>query len=171
MILLLSLLFLRINGEVVTQDGKQPNQVEAPKGSLKIKAMGRPLFLGTLYDRRTDKVVPGKTLWSADKLKKRTVKPQPSTNFEITAGQGINERANLLDINAQLKLSFLGGLVSVEGSAGFLMDKKTSNKVARVAARYRETTTFESLNMDHLSLSNIQYGPPEFKQHSVYQGI
>ena len=37
------------------------------------------------------------------------------------------------------------------------MDKKTSNKVARVIARYRETTTFESLNMDHLGSKNIQY--------------
>ena len=157
MIVLLFLLFLRTNGEVVTQGGQQPSQVEGPKSSLRIKALGRPLFLGTLYDRRTDNVVPGKTLWSAEKLEKRTVKPQPSTNFEITAGQTINERANLLDINAELKLSFVGGLVSVEGSAGFLMDKKTSNKVARVVARYRETTTFESLNMDHLSSNNIQY--------------
>ena len=114
MIILLFLIFMRINGEVLMEDGKQPNQVKGPEGSLKIKALGRPLFLGTLYDRRTDKVVPGKTLWSADKLKIRTVKPQPSTNFEITADQGINQRANLLDIKAQLKLSFLGGLVNVE---------------------------------------------------------
>ena len=158
MIVLLFLLFPTINCEIVPENGKQPNKVEGPKGSLRIKALGRPMFLGTLYDRRNDKFVHGKTLWSADKLTKGTsVKLQPSTNYELTASQGINERASLLDINAQLKLSFLSGLVEVQGSAGFLMDKKASNKVARVVARYRETTTFKSLNMDHLSSANIQY--------------
>ena len=35
-----------------------------------ISALGRPFDLGMLYDRRSDRLIPGKTLWAPDQLDK-----------------------------------------------------------------------------------------------------
>jgi hypothetical protein len=61
--------------------------------------------------------------------------PQPSSTFEVSTEDSFQDRASLLKVGASLELSFLGGLVKVEGSANYLNEKKTSESVARV--RYR----------------------------------
>ena len=125
--------------------------------TTKINALSRPMQLGMLYDRRTDQIVPGKTLWTQTQLKNRTIKSQDSTSYTVEAERGIEQRANLLDVSAELSLSFMAGKLSITGSAKFLQDSKRSSKVSRVFARYKQLTKFEQLNMDHLARDNIHY--------------
>lgn len=86
-----------------------------------ISALGRSFDLGMLYDRRSDKLISTLTLWSPHHLaaaRKTTL--QPYTHTEVFTENAIEDKATALKIEAGLKLSFLSGLVTVEGAAKYL---------------------------------------------------
>uniref|UniRef100_A0A3B4XWF8 Uncharacterized protein n=1 Tax=Seriola lalandi dorsalis TaxID=1841481 RepID=A0A3B4XWF8_SERLL len=126
--------------------------------TIEIAALGRPFQLGTLYDCRRDVLVPGVTLWDPDQLQKNTsVQHQHNTEFNVTASDSIEEKSNLLNISGSLKLSLLGGLVNVGGSAKYFQDTKKSHKQARMTLQYKTTTKFETLTMSHLTHGQVSH--------------
>ena len=129
-----------------------------------IPALGRPFDLGMLYDRRSEKLILGKTLWSPDHLGQavRTI-TKPYTNSEVLAEDTIDDKTSALNIEAGLKLSFLGGLVNVQGAAKYLDDRKTSSHHSRVVLQYETTTELKQLTMEHLGRGKAQY-PEVFDQ-------
>ncbi|XP_028408061.1 uncharacterized protein LOC114530661 [Dendronephthya gigantea] len=123
-----------------------------------ISAVGRPFALGMLYDRRSEKLILAKTLWSPDHLKAALdTRPQPFTNSEVFTENTVEDKTSALDIEASLKLSFLSGLVNVEGAAKYLNDTKTSKNQCRVVLKYETTTELKQLTMEHLGTGKIQY--------------
>ena len=66
--------------------------------------------LGEFYDAKNDKFLPGFSLWSIEELEKHRQRKyaRPSTNYLFDSGKTEDERMNLIDIDASLKLSFLG---------------------------------------------------------------
>ena len=131
--------------------------------SKMISALGRPFGLGMLYDRRSDKLIPDKTLWSPDHLNAavNTI-PAPYTNSEVFTENTIEDKAIAFDIEASLKLSFLCGLVNVGGAAKYLNDTKTSKRQSRVVLKYETTTELKQLTMEHLATGKIHH-PDVFK--------
>ncbi|CAB1316918.1 unnamed protein product [Coregonus sp. 'balchen'] len=126
--------------------------------TIELAALGRPFQLGMLYDCRRDVLIPGITLWDSEMLQKHiNVRPQPNTDFKIIASDSSEAKSEALNVSASLEASFLGGLVSVKGSAEFLHDKKTSKRQCRVSLQYRTTTRFEQLTMDHLGAGNVKH--------------
>ncbi|XP_028933404.1 stonustoxin subunit alpha-like [Ornithorhynchus anatinus] len=126
--------------------------------AIEMPTLGRPLQLGMLYDCRDDRFVPGVTLWDInDTEKDMRSQPQHRTEFHIIASDSLEEKSSALSISASLKASFLGGLVSVEGSAKYVNDTKTSKRQARVTLHYSTTTEFKQLTMKHLGRQNITY--------------
>ncbi|XP_071025442.1 uncharacterized protein [Oncorhynchus clarkii lewisi] len=126
--------------------------------TIELAALGRPFQLGMLYDCRRDVLIPGITLWDSEKLQKHiNVRPQPNTDFKIISSDSSEAKSEALNVSASLEASFLGGLVSVKGSAEFLHDKKTSKRQSRVSLQYRTTTRFEQLTMDHLGAGNVKH--------------
>lgn len=88
----------------------------------------------------------GVTLWDEEHLKKMTNEcAQHNSNCEITTSDSLKEKSNLLDMNASLQASFLAGLVTVEGSAKYLKDRKQSLSHSRVTFQYNATTVFKQL--------------------------
>ncbi|KAL7845575.1 hypothetical protein AOLI_G00237670 [Acnodon oligacanthus] len=75
---------------------------------------------------------------------------QPYTDLKFSTSDSLSEKANLLDVNASLKASFLGGLVEVGGSAKYLRDQKTSAHQSRVTLQYSQTSRYEHLTMTQL---------------------
>ncbi|XP_071944801.1 uncharacterized protein [Antedon mediterranea] len=133
------------------------------KGPIDGPALGRPFTLGMLYDCRNDKLIPGTSLWDNEFLESHSVSHlQESSNFKIHTEESIADKANALDINANLKLSCLVGLVEGSGSAKYLDDRKSSNYKARVSMQYKCTTKFKQLAMEHLGKGKIMY-PNVFK--------
>ncbi len=123
---------------------------------LKLPCLGRPFSLGMLYDAHSECIIPGKSLWDSTVIKSATNKtPQPSSNFEIIAKDSIEKKSSSLNIEANLKLSLLGGMVDVSGAAKFLNDKQSSEQQARVTLKYSSTTHFEQLTMEQLGA--LQY--------------
>ncbi|XP_067048130.1 neoverrucotoxin subunit alpha-like [Acropora muricata] len=131
-----------------------------------IQTLGRPFDLGMLYDRRSEKLVLGKTLWSPNHLSQavNTI-ARPYTHSEVLAEDTIDDKLNALNIKASLKLSFLGGLVSVQGAAKYLDDRKESTKHSRVVLKYETTTELKQLTMEHLAQGKMQY--PEVLDHDI----
>ncbi|XP_028987093.1 uncharacterized protein LOC114844147 [Betta splendens] len=126
--------------------------------TMEVAALGRPFSLGMLYDLRQDSLVPGMTLWDRDDLEKDArERPNPATEFEIVASESIEDKSSALNVEASLKASFLGGLVEVEGSAKYLNDQKTSKHQARVTLKYKTTTKFQELSMNHLGRGNVKH--------------
>ncbi|XP_041804289.1 uncharacterized protein LOC121614482 isoform X2 [Chelmon rostratus] len=98
------------------------------------------------------------TLWDHDDLEQYTREmPKPNTDFEIVASESIEHKASALKVDASLKASFLGGLVEVDGSAKYLNDHKTSQNQARVTLKYKATTKFKELSMNHLGRGNVKH--------------
>uniref|UniRef100_A0A8C6SIZ6 Fibronectin type-III domain-containing protein n=1 Tax=Neogobius melanostomus TaxID=47308 RepID=A0A8C6SIZ6_9GOBI len=126
--------------------------------SIQMAALGRPFNLGMFYDCRSDKLIPGLTLWDKEKLDRdMEVSPQPNTGFQILASESISDKSSSLGVEASLKASFLSGLVNVEGSAKYLNDNKKSTKQARVTLQYKTTTVFKSLTMNQLATKNLTH--------------
>ncbi|XP_053085716.1 cytolytic toxin-alpha [Pangasianodon hypophthalmus] len=132
---------------------------------IEMAALGRALYPGMLYDCRTDSFIPGVTLWDKQALRDDLdVHDQAKTFVKLAASDTLSEKANLLDISASLKASFLGGLVEVGGSAKYLHDTKSSARQCRVTMQYSQTTKFEQLTMKELG--NITY-PQVFDQKTA----
>ncbi|XP_045908028.1 stonustoxin subunit alpha-like [Micropterus dolomieu] len=127
-------------------------------GTKEVAALGRPFSLGMLYDCRSDSLVPGMTLWDHDKLIKYIRERSHNyKGFEIVASESIEDKSSALNVEASLKASFLSGLVEVDGSAKYLNDSKTSKNQARVTLKYKATTKFQELLMDHLGRGNVKH--------------
>ena len=129
-----------------------------------IPALGRPFDLGMLYDRRSEKLIIGKTLWSLDHLGQavNTI-TKPYTNSEVLAEDTIDDKTSALNIEGSIKLSFLGGLVNIQGAAKYLADRKPSSHHSRVVLKYETTTELKQLTMEHLGRGKVQY-PEVFDQ-------
>ncbi|KAK2822858.1 hypothetical protein Q5P01_022923 [Channa striata] len=125
---------------------------------MEVAALGRPFSLGMLYDCRQESLIPGLTLWDRHDLEKETSeKLNLTSDFEIVTSESIEDKLSALNVEASLKASFLGGLVEVEGSAKYLNDQKTSNNQARVTLKYKTTTKFQQLSMNHLGRGNVKH--------------
>uniref|UniRef100_A0AAY4BKH9 B30.2/SPRY domain-containing protein n=1 Tax=Denticeps clupeoides TaxID=299321 RepID=A0AAY4BKH9_9TELE len=126
-----------------------------------IKALGRPLHLGALYNARNDSFLAGKSLWDVEDIEKGTTsEAQPYSNFDITTSDSLSEKHKLLDVSASLQASFFAGLVEVGGSAQYLHDKASSKHQCRVTMKYQGTTEFKELKVLGL---NVKY-PEVFNQ-------
>lgn len=125
--------------------------------SLTIPAMGRPFTLGMLYDARKDVPIPGFTLWDEASLQSMTVENTlESSKFKISASDSTASQSSLLDVNASLKASFLGGLIEVGGSAKYLNEKKKYKNQSRVILEYSATTAYKNLSLTSKGPLNAQ---------------
>ncbi|XP_063050163.1 verrucotoxin subunit beta-like [Engraulis encrasicolus] len=126
--------------------------------TIETAALGRPFRLGMLYDCRKDALIPGVTLWKREELKNNTEEhQQQNTEFNITASDSIDEKSNSLNVSGSLKLSLLGGLVDVAGSAKYFQDTKKSHKQQRLTLQYKTTTKFEALSMSHVGRGQVSH--------------
>ena len=125
-------------------------------GLLELPCLGRPFHLGMLYDSRSETIIPGKTLWDSKVLQCNMQKqPKAYSNFEVFAEDTLQKKSFSLGIDANLKLSFMGGLIQVSGAAKYMNDRKSSAQQARVTLKYTSTTRFEELTMEQIG--SIQY--------------
>ncbi|XDV43713.1 hypothetical protein PO909_012140, partial [Leuciscus waleckii] len=132
---------------------------------IKVAALGRPLFPGMLYDCLKDSFIPGVTLWDKKSLTEDLdSRSQLMTDLKFSSSDSLSSKSNLMDISASLKLSFLGGLIEVGGSAKYLRDTKSSHKQSRVTMHYSDTSRFDQLTMTQLG--QITY-PQVFDQKTA----
>ncbi|KAE9547111.1 hypothetical protein FO519_009677, partial [Halicephalobus sp. NKZ332] len=122
-----------------------------------IPCLGRSMTVGILYDCRSDTPIPGVTLWDDDTLRNTSIQPFESSEFKVTAEDSIEKKAHLLNIETDLKLSFMGGLIKVEGAAKYLNNNRSSAYQARVMLKYSCKSGTKALTMNHLGTGKIEH--------------
>lgn len=120
-------------------------------------ALGRPFMLGSLYDGRTETLIPGESLWGPEKLKNFSTQNMQGSSYGIKASENFADRASLLGLSENYELSVLCDLIEVSGSGEYLNDWHSKNFVQRVTLHYHMKGRFEELNMGDLARVNIQY--------------
>ncbi|KAL1246781.1 hypothetical protein QQF64_034268, partial [Cirrhinus molitorella] len=95
-------------------------------------------------------------LWDKEHLQQNIRScTQINTGFNVTASDSMQDKSKLLNIDVELKLSLLGGLIHVSGAAKYLKDNKMSFIQQRLTLHYHSTSRFEELTMNHLPSGNI----------------
>lgn len=114
-----------------------------------VKALGRQVSLGMLYDMHRD-IILTKSLWKHKTLKKSIIKDkaQPDVKISTVTDDSFDNKANALDVSASLKVSVLAGLVDVKASGRYLKDTKSSSKTERLSLIYKRHTHLERLKPD-----------------------
>ena len=91
-------------------------------------------------------LVVGKNLWSQESLKLIKEDPGEFAEDKTKWTKNLEDRRNLLNIEASLALSFMTGLV--KGSAKYLDDRATKKNSVTVSSVYYATNTKESVTQD-----------------------
>lgn len=100
----------------------------------------------------------GITLWDREQLQQNTVvRPHFKTELNITTSDTIQEKAKHLNVDSELKLSILGGNVTLSGAARYFNDSKRSFIQERLMLHYRTNTKFEQLTMNHLAHGRMDH--------------
>ena len=123
-----------------------------------LAAMQPDIRLGSLYDRRTDKLLPVFTLGNEDNYQRQDVisKRFPSEQqWFVDSENTFSSKVRKLEIESGLALSLLGGLVDMQGHAEYLKDTVSSSNVAKVSLTYKEKTVYQELTPD--ALKKIDY--------------
>jgi GTPase SAR1 family protein len=118
-------------------------------------ALGQRATVGTLYDARRDRFLP-------DSLLRDTGTPEAITSTAIDRRQttsinsdSFKEKFAKLGLNNELIASFLAGMVNVQGSARYLIQKRDSLPTVHRALLYTLATRQENLNFTHPNLKDI----------------
>src|SRR5258706_576007 len=116
---------------------------------LEIKALGRPCFLGQLYDAKTSSLLPGFSLFKRSDIQSRASNVN-STKFDFTEVNSHSDRASSLDVSVEMSVSILSGAFSVGGSGAYLSNKQDTSESTTVAAIAQYRTTSKSLDLNAL---------------------
>ena len=71
--------------------------------------LGRPVMIGSVYDARTNQIYATTSLWSRQTVKDKSYSSKSfSSDVSFFAAQSTFDRMAHMDIDANLKLEFLG---------------------------------------------------------------
>ena len=116
-----------------------------------IDALQPEVRLGSLYDRRTDKIFPGLTLWKEESFKKKDFVNEITScqkQWFLDSQNTFSSKVEKLGIDPGLILSIISGMVELKGHAKYLSDTSSSRKVAKVSLTSKETTIYRELTSD-----------------------
>jgi GTP-binding protein EngB required for normal cell division len=125
-------------------------------------ALGQPGALGSLYDIRSDNVLPGSILKSVHAPAECVRFLQtPKLTYNYTMKDTVEEKLQNLDISAELSASILGGFLDCSLSANYIMKKKSDSlsQSASVTCNMQTCTEIlqpESLRAQLLSLVSLE---------------
>uniref|UniRef100_A0A7M5WSN9 Chitin-binding type-2 domain-containing protein n=1 Tax=Clytia hemisphaerica TaxID=252671 RepID=A0A7M5WSN9_9CNID len=114
---------------------------------IKRKLLRSDVSLGEFYDAKNDQFLSGVSLWSMEELEKHRKRrfARPSTNYQFDSGKTEDSRMNLMDIDASLKLSFMGGLIEVSGSAQYVRQSDVLTTDETFTLAYKSTSFYNVL--------------------------
>uniref|UniRef100_A0A8C2I6R5 Fibronectin type-III domain-containing protein n=1 Tax=Cyprinus carpio TaxID=7962 RepID=A0A8C2I6R5_CYPCA len=121
-----------------------------------VSALGRPLDLGMLYDRRNESLIPGwSSLFPNHDCYDRISWPQLKTHVKVLKDDSLQERCRAFEMSPMLRVSALCGLMELNGAAAFLNHPVQSRHQDRVTLHYKTTT-----RLDMISQRLLQEGAP-----------
>ncbi|XP_038059602.1 uncharacterized protein LOC119730679 [Patiria miniata] len=119
-------------------------------------ALGRVAKIGALYDIRTESF-QGDTLFGS-KLEDDTVDTMDlgDTSIELVMSDNLQEKFSKLNVEAELQVSLLAGLIKLSGSGSYLEEEKKSARAQSMSLIYKLRTVNEEImlrqNKDKIDL-------------------
>ena len=101
-----------------------------------IKNLGGHIDVGQLYDASTDTRIPGEFLWYQNETKLVNRSDIFFTEQSYGTSRNLLDRLDHLKLDASLKVSFLGGLIEISGSANYLNTQREYKNSYRVTRQY-----------------------------------
>ncbi|CAF1462496.1 unnamed protein product [Rotaria sp. Silwood1] len=122
--------------------------------AIERQAVCRHGFIGSLYDIRTDKL-EGTNLFKK-KLPEEfiDVSDIAHTSYELLSNNSQKETFDKMNIEANLKLSLMAGMVEISGSAKYMKQTKTDSRTIRVTYIYKVKTKQVQLHVSMAGLSD-----------------
>ncbi|KAE9547194.1 hypothetical protein FO519_009594, partial [Halicephalobus sp. NKZ332] len=128
------------------------------EGQIVVPCLGQLMSVGMLYDCRKNTPIPGITLWDSETLSSNSkIHISESSDFDVTADDSMESKTHSLNVEAEVKLSFLGGLFKVGGAGKYLENNRSSAHQARVVLKYSCKSGSETLTMNHLGTGKIEH--------------
>jgi hypothetical protein len=118
-------------------------------------ALGQVAGLGSLYDARTDNFVSLSLLKGSIPESAISRTQNHNTQFDYSESDSFQEKFSKMDVNAELRASFLCGLVKVEGSGVYLNESRDTNRVMQASLHYKITTVHEALGLMNTDLHKL----------------
>ena len=101
-----------------------------------IKNLGGHIDVGQLYDASTDTRIPGEFLWYRNDTKLINGPDIFQTKQSHGTSRNLLDRLDHLKLDASLKVSFLGGLIEISGSANYLNHQREYRNSYRFTRQY-----------------------------------
>lgn len=109
--------------------------------SIKIPALGRVSQLGALYSVHTEQFLPGLNLFKEEISKEVYDEYENAeTSISYSTSNSITEKIKALNINGEISLSLMSGMINVSGSASFLKSERKNTNVSEMTFLYSVTT-------------------------------
>ncbi|XP_074657316.1 neoverrucotoxin subunit alpha-like [Tubulanus polymorphus] len=122
-----------------------PEKRDVNLNEMVLPLLGRPAFLGSLYDARSERILSN-YIWNRQTITAKSLKQMKiSSKTNFFAAKTITDRFSVLDLTAELKLSILGGLITVSGNAAFLRESRTKENEESYSLAYDATTRIEAM--------------------------
>jgi len=121
------------------------------------QALGRTAWLGDLYDARTDEFCSSsifKEQFPTDSPAKTTLENHQSS-IEITESDGTEDIMSKLDVDLQLKLSILTGIVTPPGLAKYLQTSEKSSISTERSFACEIATVTEQLDLTRKEIEEM----------------
>ena len=118
-------------------------------------ALGQKANVGSLFDARADRFLPDSLLGDAapaELTSSTTIDKRQKTLIE---SDSIKEKFAKFGMNNELIASFLAGMVSPQGSARYLTQKRSPLPTLNRALLYTLTTRQENLNFMHPNIKDF----------------
>lgn len=118
---------------------------------LVVQALGRPSYLGQLYNATTPTLFSGFNLFHRQDMASASVEASvSSTTVDFKEVRSLMDRARSLDISASLSVSILGGGIELSGMGSYLDSKIENNESITVASLVRIRTVNSILDVNRL---------------------
>jgi hypothetical protein len=116
------------------------------------QALGQVASLGSLYDARSDKIIPISIIGQAAPQSSVDPTDKHKTHFEYINTDSYKDKLDKLNVDGQLSASFLAGLINVGGSGSYLNRKQEKSRVLHMSMRYNVDTVHERLVLEDETL-------------------
>ncbi|KAI3603914.1 neoverrucotoxin subunit alpha-like [Moniliophthora roreri] len=136
---------------------------------LKLPALGRPAFLGQLYDASSEHLL-NVQLFTAEMVKKTQTIPNAFTSIKYKDVNTITDRARAMDISAELSVGILSGLIELKGSGQYLDSNKSnvsSHEVSMVCTVRKDLERLDLGNDTFISKSSFNRAVRRGASHVV----
>ncbi|KAF4104390.1 hypothetical protein G5714_015377 [Onychostoma macrolepis] len=142
---------------------------DLPMDVTEVAALGRPLVLGMLYDRRNETFFSDSNLWDNHTVTSdRIAWPQLKTHLKVLEDDSLQERCRAFEMSPVLRLRALCGLMELNGAAAFLNHPVQSQHQDRVTLHYKTTTRLDMINQRLLQKELLPQLLMQPQLHTLY---